>query len=83
MRASTEEDPHSLLQIASQRVSEEVRALNLLQVMEKERIESTGSRRRTVNKWSGAREVIGDPSPWSPLAMDSSNSSSMRDGRRR
>lgn len=61
--ASTEVGPQSLLQIDSQRVSEYVMDLNLLQVMEKERIESMGNSRRIEKRWSWAMWVIGDQDP--------------------
>ncbi|XP_028087063.1 uncharacterized protein LOC114287812 isoform X2 [Camellia sinensis] len=51
--ASTEVEPQSLLQMDSQRESEEVKNLNLLQVMAKERIESMGCRQ--APKVAGAR----------------------------
>ncbi len=52
MSASTQVEPKSLLHKDFQRVSEEVRALNLLQVMDRERIASMGRRRRIFKKWS-------------------------------
>lgn len=52
MRSSTEEGPQSRLQMDSQRTSEEVRDLNLLQVIPKERIESTGRRNKMEKRWS-------------------------------
>ena len=45
----------------SQRLSEDARALNFLQVIPKEIIESMGRRRRIVKRWSWAMLVIGDP----------------------
>ncbi|RYQ87111.1 hypothetical protein Ahy_B09g094584 isoform C [Arachis hypogaea] len=61
MSPSTHEEPKSLLQRYFQRVSEEVIALSLLQVMESEKIASMGRRRRIVKRWSCAMLVIGDP----------------------
>lgn len=52
--------PKSLLQIISQRISDEVMALNLLQVMPKEMMESIGRSWRMDNMWSWAIWVIED-----------------------
>lgn len=52
--------PQSLLQMDSQRVSEFVRDLSFLQVMEKEIIESVGSNNRIEKRWSWDMLVMGD-----------------------
>jgi len=48
--APTQVEPKSLLHKDLHRVFEEVRDLNLLQVMERERIASMGRRRRMVKR---------------------------------
>lgn len=61
---SADDGPHSLRHKDSQRLSEQARLRNLLQVAEKERIESTGRRRRTVKRWSSAKFIIGAGGDW-------------------
>ena len=64
---SADDGPHSRRHKDSQRLSEQARLRNLLQVAEKERIESTGRRRRTVKRWSSAKFIIGAGGDWWPL----------------
>lgn len=59
-KPSTELFPKSLLQMISQSISEEAMALNLLQVMEKERMESVGRNCRIEKMWSWAMLVMED-----------------------
>lgn len=61
LRASTHEVPQSLLQMDSQRASdEEVTDLNFLHVIPKQRIESTGRSKSMEKSWSLEILVIGD-----------------------